>query len=99
MKRFQAAVVTLMLGLPAVPASTGGGSQSDSELDAGRGSFAVLLCQGAGLVREGRNRFEHRGRQGLGRLGAKVGSGAAPFGIADLATMLVAKARAPTMSR
>ena len=49
--------------------------QSDPELDAGRGSLAVLLRQVAGLVREGGNRSQHRGRQGIGRLLAQGGIG------------------------
>src|SRR5262249_24118175 len=42
------------------------GRQPYTELDADSGPFSILLRQGAGLVRKGRHRPDHRVRYGLG---------------------------------
>ena len=85
----------LLLAL-AAPARTGSGRperEPDPELDPGRGSFAVLLCKVQGWYEKAGIDLSIEVGKGSGVSSLKVGSGGAPFGISDLATMLVARSK------
>ena len=93
MKRLQTAFVALMLGLPAVPASAGESVNLilnwTPTADHSPFYYAKAQCwyEKAGIdltIEVGK---------GSGVSAAKVGAGGSAFGIADLATMLVAKSK------
>ena len=69
------------------------GRQSDLELGADRGSLAVLYAKAQGWYEKAGIDLTIEVGKGSGVSALKVGSGGSPFGIADLATMLVAKSK------
>jgi NitT/TauT family transport system substrate-binding protein len=69
------------------------GHQSHSELDPGRGPSAFYYAKTQGWYEKAGIDLGIEAGKGSGVSSLKVGSGGVPFGIADLATMLVARSK------
>jgi len=93
MKRLQAAVVALMLGLPAVPASAGEAVNLILNWTPTADHAPYYYAKAQGWYEKAGIDLTIETGKGSGVSAAKVGSGGSPFGVADLATMLVAKSK------
>jgi NitT/TauT family transport system substrate-binding protein len=93
MKRLQAAIVTLMLGLPAMPADAGEAVNLILNWTPTADHSPFYYAKAQGWYEKAGIDLTIEVGKGSGVSAAKVGSGGSPFGIADLATMLVAKSK------
>src|SRR6476661_5592922 len=93
MKRLQAAFVALALGLPAVPASAGEAVNLILNWTPTADHSPFYYAKAQGWYEKAGIDLTIEVGKGSGVSAAKVGSGGSPFGIADLATMLVAKSK------
>lgn len=93
MKRLQAAFVALALGLPAMPASAGEAVNLILNWTPTADHSPFYYAKAQGWYEKAGIDLTIEVGKGSGVSAAKVGSGGSPFGIADLATMLVAKSK------
>src|SRR5258708_2133044 len=97
MKRLQAAgsplFLTLMPGLPAVPVSAGEAVNLILNWTPTADHSPYYYAKAQGWYEKAGIDLTIETGKGSGVSAAKVGSGGAPFGVADLATMLVAKSK------
>ncbi len=97
MKRLQAAgsalALALMLGVPAVPASAGEAVNLILNWTPTADHSPFYYAKAQGWYEKAGIDLTIEVGKGSGVSAAKVGSGGSPFGIADLATMLVAKSK------
>ena len=97
MKRLQAAgsalALALMLGVPAVPASAGEAVNLILNWTPTADHSPFYFAKAQGWYEKAGIDLTIEVGKGSGVSAAKVGSGGSPFGVADLATMLVAKSK------
>src|ERR1700750_1508040 len=93
MKRLQAAFVALALGLPAMPAPAGEAVNLILNWTPTADHSPLYYAKAQGWYEKAGIDLTIESGKGSGVSALKVGSAGAPFGIADLATMLVAKSK------